>query len=159
MEGGIPTRKPGSHMTVGLGILWFETFVVSPDEVSARGARDFVSANLASHDLLPLVDDVRLVVSELVTNALLHARPPVIVNIQEHRVDVLVTVSDASAVLPVALPSEATALNGRGVFIVDQVSSEWGANPRVDGGKTVWARFLKDRYVAVPTIDLRARPA
>ena len=126
--------------------------VLSPARARAF-TRDAVAQSLAD------VDDLTLVVSELVTNALLHARPPVIVNIQEHRVDVLVTVSDASAVLPVALPSEATALNGRGVFIVDQVSSEWGANPRVDGGKTVWARFLKDRYVAVPTIDLRARPA
>ena len=145
-------------MTVGPDIEWFETLVLSPDEVSAREARDFVSAHLASHDLLLMVDDIRLVVSELVTNALLHARPPVIVNIQEHRVDVLVTVSDASATRPVALTSEATALNGRGLFIVEQVSSQWGTNPRVDGGKSVWAIFHKDRYAVAP-IGHQARSA
>ena len=54
----------------GSSIIWFETLVLPPDSKSARQARDFVCANLTSHDLLYLVDDIRLVVSELVTNAL-----------------------------------------------------------------------------------------
>jgi anti-sigma regulatory factor (Ser/Thr protein kinase) len=127
----------------GSSIIWFETLVLPPDSESARQARDFVCANLTSHDLLYLVDDIRLVVSELVTNALVHAQPPVIVSVQEQRFNVLVTVSDKSPVPPVALPHEVTDVSGRGLSMVEQVSREWGTNPRLDGGKSVWARFDK----------------
>ena len=89
-------------------------------------------------------------VSELVTNALVHAQPPVIVSVQEQRFHVLVTVSDKSPALPVALPHEVTDLSGRGLSMVEQVSREWGTNTRLDGGKSVWARFDKGTRTTTP---------
>lgn len=107
-------------------IIWFETLFLASDRTSAREARDFVGTHLTSHDLAYLVDDIRLVVSELVTNALVHALPPVTVNMQEQRLDVLLTVSDRSPELPGSRPHKVTDFGGRGLAIVGQVSSEWG---------------------------------
>lgn len=107
-------------------IIWFETLFLAPDGPSAREARDFVGRHLTSHGRPDLVDGIRLVVSELVTNALVHALPPVVVYLQEQRLDVLLTVSDRSPDLPVSRPHKLTDLSGRGLDIVDQVSSEWG---------------------------------
>lgn len=123
--------------------IWFETLVLEPDNASPRVARDFVCTHLVSHDLLYLVNDIRLVVSELVTNALVHARPPVILSMQEQRLDVLVTVSDKSPELPVARPHSPNDASGRGLAIVEEFSREWGINTRLDGGKSVWATFPK----------------
>lgn len=126
-------------------IIWFEVLVLAPDHAGAGEARDFVGAHLASHDLLYLVDDIRLVVSELVTNALVHGQPPVIVTIEEQPLDVLVTVSDESPAPPVTHPHQnLIALGGRGLSIVEQVSRRWGTNGRCDGGKSVWAQFDKE---------------
>lgn len=107
-------------------IIWFETLVLAPDGTGAREGRDFVGTHLTSHELPYLVDDIRLVVSELVTNALVHALPPVVVVIQEQPLDVLLTVSDQSPESPVSRPHKVTDSSGRGLAIVGQVSSEWG---------------------------------
>jgi len=66
---------------------------------------------------------------------------PVIVSVQEQRIHALVTVSDKSPALPVALPHEVTDLGGRGVSMVDQLSV--GHQHQIRGGKSVWARFDK----------------
>ena len=88
--------------------------------------------------------------SELVTNALVHGQPPVIVTMEERERDVLVTVSDESPVQPGVLRHEATDVGGRGLSIVEQVSQEWGTNNRFDGGKSVWARFDKETRDLTP---------
>ena len=137
--------------------VWFKALALSPSSLSAREARDFVRANLESRDLCYLVEDIRLVVSELVTNSLVHAQPPVIVSMQEQRLDVLVVVSDMSPVLPVALPHSVTSSSGRGLSIVEAVSREWGTNARFDGGKSVWARF--DKATAATSARSRAQSA
>jgi anti-sigma regulatory factor (Ser/Thr protein kinase) len=140
-------------------ISWFEVLVLPPDHAGASEARAFVGAHLVSHDLLYLIDDIQLVVSELATNALVHGQPPVIVTIEEQRLDVLVTVSDESPELPLALPREnVTASSGRGLSIVELVSSEWGTNIRLDGGKSVWARFDKETCATTPARS-QAQPA
>ncbi len=80
------------------------------------------------------------------TNALVHGQPPVIVTIEEQPLDVLVTVSDESPAPPVTLPHQnVNALGERGLSIVEQVSLRWGTNSRCDGGKSVWAQFVKLR--------------
>ena len=131
-------------------IIWFEVLVLPPGHTGARDARDFVGAHLAIHGLPYLVDEIHLVVSELVTNALVHGQPPVIVAMEERERDVLVTVSDESPVQPGVLRHEATDVGGRGLSIVEQVSQEWGTNNRFDGGKSVWARFDKETRDLTP---------
>ena len=55
---------------------WSHETVLAPEPISAALARDFVYVHLVAHDLFPLVEDVRLVVSELATNAVAHAQTP-----------------------------------------------------------------------------------
>ena len=54
--------------------LWSHETVLAAEPGSAAKARAFVLQHLAEHRLLYLVDDVRMVASELATNAVLHAR-------------------------------------------------------------------------------------
>ncbi len=121
---------------------WSARTVLSADAVSVARARDFVRAELVDHDLPHLVEDVRLVVSELATNATLHAGTPFEVTLG--RVDgvVRVVVEDGSPVAP-AHPVRVSSsdIGGRGLQIVAALSSGWGVDHRRDGSKSVWATF------------------
>ena len=55
---------------------WSHETHLAAEAISASQARVFVSRHLLAHDLANLVDDVRVVVSELATNAMLHAQTP-----------------------------------------------------------------------------------
>ena len=85
------------------------------------------------------VDEVALVVTELVTNALLHGRGPVVLRLAGDESGVRVEVQDAGQDLPV-LPRHSTeAMTGRGLALVARLSSSWGVEPAADAGKRVWA--------------------
>lgn len=88
-----------------------------------------------------ILDAVRLVVSELVGNAVRHAHTPVratLLSDGEHRLRL--EVEDASTT-PVRRPrTDAFSLNGRGLTLVERLSDQWGTEHR-DGGKTVWATW------------------
>jgi len=142
-----------------------------PDEpIAAAQARTFVADALHRWALDALVPDVQLAVTELVTNAILHARTPIVVTLcvadgvaevavtdydprapraLPHRVDLL---ADLDALGPgvgddpdprhVGLhygPSGSVAA-GRGLIILDAISSAWGVTQHPDG-KDVWARL------------------
>jgi anti-sigma regulatory factor (Ser/Thr protein kinase) len=111
---------------------------------SIRMAREFVRGHLLRHDLEHLVDDVELVVSELATNVMIHARTPFTVTLTGMSDgSVLLTVSDGSPRRPTHTAASALDTMGRGLSIVDQVSSAWGVTaadaPHV---KCIWASFL-----------------
>lgn len=61
---------------MNLIIDWSHRTDLPAEPVSTSKARDFVCAHLAEHDLRHLVDDIRLVASELATNAMAHAQTP-----------------------------------------------------------------------------------
>jgi anti-sigma regulatory factor (Ser/Thr protein kinase) len=90
-----------------------------------------------------VVGDAALVLSELVGNAVRHARPlpggAMRVEWSLHPDTVEVAVTDGgSSELPVALPADEAATGGRGLTIVEALSSAWGTR-RADRGKVVWA--------------------
>lgn len=89
-----------------------------------------------------LTDDATLLVSELVTNAVLHARSDVVVGMQltDHRLRV--EVADSSPELPVLQSDSEVALGGRGVALVDAYADSWGVVSRPPQGKTVWFELL-----------------
>jgi anti-sigma regulatory factor (Ser/Thr protein kinase) len=122
-------------------LLWSHETELAAQAISASRARDFVRGHLAEHDLAHLTDEIQLVVSELVTNALLHAQTPFTVVLRAFEQSVLVEVRDGSPFEPsrVATPHLDTA--GRGMTIVDVVSRAWGVTSAPDGGKSVWAAF------------------
>lgn len=108
---------------------------------SACTARAFVERVLVQHDLQDLVDDARVVVGELVTNALKHANTPFTVTVAAAGASVRVEVQDGSGSLPVLTVAGCADTSGRGIALVDVLSSEWGVTPHIGVGKTVWASF------------------
>ncbi|MFJ8043935.1 ATP-binding protein [Kitasatospora sp. NPDC096147] len=101
-------------------------------------SRDFARAALADW-AWPGVDDVLLLVTELVTNAVLHGDGPLdlVLDADAHRLRV--EVDDASPVLPIPREPHLPARpGGHGLFVVARTCDRWGAVPR-PWGKTVWA--------------------
>ena len=95
---------------------------------------------LAGHDG-DLLDDARLVITELAANAVLHARSPFTVSIRTRNSTVRIFVRDESRVEPsVREGSSATAFSGRGMQLVAALASRWGVD-RTSDGKVIWAEL------------------
>ena len=84
---------------------------------------------------------MRLVVSELATNAVVHARTPFTVTLSSAHGSVLLDIRDASIAAPVRSASHVLDLGGRGLMIVDILSQDWGTSTDAHGFKSVWASF------------------
>lgn len=121
--------------------LWSHQTHLPAEVESIPRARHFVCTLLIDHRLLYLVDDVRLVVSELATNAIRHANTPFAVTLERADPSVLLTVTDGSPVPPIRLAADVLDTGGRGLSIVDQVSRDWGVTPWPGEAKSVWASF------------------
>ena len=104
--------------------------------------RRFVAAALpaAARDSL---DDIQLLVTELVTNALFHASPPVILRVLPLDQCVRVEVEDSGHTLPVPVRNSTDSMTGRGLSLVSALSSAWGVDPTSNGGKVVWAEVAE----------------
>lgn len=106
---------------------------------AAREARHFISETLAQADLgATLLDDARLVVTELAANAVVHARSSFSVRARIDESRVRIWVSDSSRARPMLRHSGPLSTSGRGLHLVDALSAEWGVEVTTDG-KTVWA--------------------
>lgn len=101
-------------------------------------AREFVLGALEREGKPEFGDVASLLVSELVTNAYLHARSEVEVQVECRGEDVEVAVTDTSPRPPRVVQNrgDGTA-TGRGLQLVDALAAEWGAETG-STGKTVW---------------------
>ncbi len=115
--------------------------VLAAEPVSASKTRDFVCQHLVAHDLLYLVEDIRLVASELATNAMVHARTPFVVTLSEMNGVVLLAIRDGATSVPVKTTPQVMDKGGRGLVLVELLSHEWGASTDDSGSKSVWASF------------------
>jgi anti-sigma regulatory factor (Ser/Thr protein kinase) len=114
-----------------------------PADIAApAAARRFVVETLQRQGYDPdVIDDAALVVTELATNAVMHAQAPFTVAVSaEHGRPVRISVTDASATMPVQRHDGPMAQSGRGVFMVATVSNCWGTE-LTDDGKVVWAEL------------------
>jgi len=118
--------------------------------VSAGVARRFVDAALSGPELFPILDAAALLVSELVANAVLHSGTPPEVVVAVDGLRVRVEVHDGSPRLPVRKNYSMMSGTGRGLVLVDRMSSRWGADS-TPTGKVVW--FELDAATA-PAIDV-----
>lgn len=87
------------------------------------------------------LDDARLLVTELVSNAVLHGSGPVGLVLTRAGQRLRVAVEDESPALPVVVrPTPPPTDNGRGMLMVASLATRWGVDPRADGrpGKRVW---------------------
>jgi anti-sigma regulatory factor (Ser/Thr protein kinase) len=86
------------------------------------------------------IGDAQLVVSELATNSVLHARTPFSVSVRRDGSAIRISVRDRSLTLPIMRDGGPTALSGRGLRLVAAVAQNWGVETASDG-KTVWAEL------------------
>jgi anti-sigma regulatory factor (Ser/Thr protein kinase) len=123
---------------------WSYDTRLSADPRSPARARAFVVHHLVEHRLLTLVDPVRLVASELATNALVHAQTSFTLTLSQRDHVVTLSVKDEQ---PTRVPSlaapEVLAEHGHGLRIVDLMSGSWGVSTDPHGAKLVWASFAR----------------
>jgi anti-sigma regulatory factor (Ser/Thr protein kinase) len=87
---------------------------------------------------------VVLVLTEMVTNSVRHGSAPVTVDLVETAPTLMVCVSDGSSSTPLRPTARAGDEGGRGLTILDELTSRWGVWPNPGGGKTVWCEFVSD---------------
>jgi len=120
---------------------WSHETVLAGEPMSAAAARDFVRLHLVAHQLSHLVEAVRLVASELATNAVTHAQTPFRVTLSSSNGWVLLAIQDGSTAPPVQSAPSVMDMSGRGLMIVELLSQEWGTSTDGHGFKSVWASF------------------
>ncbi len=137
-----PARRPALIATCVLGA----------DLGSVHAARDFTLATLRRWDASERSQDVAIVVSELVTNALRHAlteagdprrRWPIRVGLLRFGPCVLCAVGDPSRAVPAPRMPGSLAETGRGLHIICALSDQWGYTTPNELGKVVWATFYR----------------
>jgi anti-sigma regulatory factor (Ser/Thr protein kinase) len=104
---------------------------------SASRARRFVDATLREWSCDTLLEVATLLVSELVSNAVLHAGTRIRVGIRLHRDRLRVEVQDGNGRVPARKHYSALSVTGRGLLLVERMSDQWGVAPAGDG-KIVW---------------------
>jgi anti-sigma regulatory factor (Ser/Thr protein kinase) len=128
-----------------------ERIELHPSASSPARARRFLSERSAAWSLpSSLGDQLALVGTELVTNAVLHAHTPLTLAVELLDDRVRVSVRDGSSAPAALRRYRRDALTGRGLGMIAAVSRAWGVEP-ARGGKVIWAEFDLD--------GLRPRPA
>lgn len=123
----------------------------------AAVARATVARRAREMGLEQLVDDACLLVTELVTNAILHGRGLCGLTVRPLGPGPRIEVRDASRVPRVLGWASEHALTGRGLRLVSSVASRWGVDP--DGaGKVVWVELSGDVTCCSPTVSSRVGP-
>ena len=115
-----------------------ESLHLPADKNSPRRARQFVDEVLHRWQRDGAIDRVALIASELVTNAVFHARTDITIELTAEDGAVHLEVFDRAAGRPTFLDSEPDVPGGLGLPIVEALASSWGTRPR-EGGKGVWA--------------------
>ncbi len=108
-----------------------------PEPASAGQARRFVTEVLGEWRLEGTEEVAALLVSEVVTNAVLHAGTEVTVEVHRSPEGVRVEVTDGSTQAASRRHYDNAATTGRGLALVETLSDDWGVDARSDG-KTVW---------------------
>jgi anti-sigma regulatory factor (Ser/Thr protein kinase) len=111
--------------------------VLPPLPASVKRARRFVSDALSEIGIGETADDAALVVSELVTNAVVHAGTDITVRVMSQGRGARVEIVDGSPEMPGLRIPNAGARSGRGLLLVEHFTAQWGVE-RTSSGKVVW---------------------
>lgn len=135
-----------------------ETRTSLPSDVtSAAEARRFVRNALSAWDLDDCEEVTSLAVSELVTNAVLHARcgPDLVLSYDDQRLRV--EIHDISRVLPARKRYAIDAGTGRGMLLVEALVGSWGAELTASG-KVVWFELRPGEGETNPPFEMALDP-
>ncbi|HEY3239818.1 MAG TPA: ATP-binding protein [Acidimicrobiia bacterium] len=123
------------------------TSVCSPlgsSPATAGVARRYVRQVLDGHHVNEKVTGVvELLTSEVVTNALVHARSAAELSVYVSATTIRVEVEDPSSLMPTRRQAGVDAVSGRGLTIVDGLARAWGVEPGIRG-KRVWFEVDRD---------------
>ncbi|MFE3270349.1 SpoIIE family protein phosphatase [Streptomyces sp. NPDC059215] len=121
-----------------------QMFVQRHDLQSVRLVRNFLGDTISDWHRESVLDELQLLASEVVTNALIHAHSEVEIKVREYADRVRTEVRDTDPHPPIPTitydspKAEAeSAESGRGLFIVDSIADSWGSSP-IGRGKTTW---------------------
>lgn len=113
---------------------------IPPELASLDGVRSQVVAAAGAWGF-PALQDLALVTSEIVTNAIRHAGTPAHLTCRLVAPDeVELAVTDHGAGQPEVQAPDARQPGGRGLQIVAAISAAWGVEHATPGATTVWAR-------------------
>jgi anti-anti-sigma regulatory factor/anti-sigma regulatory factor (Ser/Thr protein kinase) len=117
-----------------------------PDPYSARTTRRTVAATCELWGVPQVIQDAVSVASELVANAVVHARTDAVLRLELRRGLLTVAVTDEDPRLPVlgSRVGDELRAGGLGLVIVDALATTWGSTPTSAGGKLVWAVLRTD---------------
>jgi anti-sigma regulatory factor (Ser/Thr protein kinase) len=129
---GRPTGQRHSAVTRS-----FERATSTPAAV-----RRLVESTLSRWGASAQLDDVTLVASELANNALLHTSSDLTLTLSSSAEHIRVAVADSSPALPSPGTPTARSQSGRGLHIIQALTTRWGFDAR-PGGKVVWAEVAR----------------
>ncbi|MGW1541323.1 SpoIIE family protein phosphatase [Streptomyces sp. NPDC002309] len=125
----VRTRALASHHVA--------SWTLPVDRTAARHARNLAAGQLAEWGLEGIEDATKVIVSELVTNAVRHGSGPIRLRLIRHQV-LTCEVFDTDGCSPRQRRAHIGDENGRGLLLVSHLSHRWGYRP-APGGKIVWA--------------------
>ena len=105
---------------------------------SVPTARRFVRDLMIDSDTIADLDTASLLVTEIVTNAVLHAMAPMTLRVEVSADVVRIEVRDGSQLPPRVHAFAPTAATGRGLRLLESLAVRWGVRPEQSGGKVVW---------------------
>src|ERR1039458_1998431 len=155
---GVRQRTPGLAPTDWTCFPRLAVRTPGRDTKSVGTAREFCLSTMRRWGVTDRGDDVAVVVSELLTNALRHAVPqavppagtpgepgrgrwPVRLGLVQPGQFVLCAVADPSPPHPEPKDPDYLAESGRGLHVISALSDRWGYTPPTESGKVVWALF------------------
>ncbi|KUM83376.1 MULTISPECIES: ATP-binding protein [Streptomyces] len=121
---------------------------IRPDPAEVGRARRWARSRLAGSGIgidEPLAETLILLVSELVTNAVVHTGRPAVLRLSLPGVEVesatvRLEVADRSGRAPVPRCVDGDATGGRGLALVDGLADRWGWSPE-GAGKSIWCEL------------------
>jgi PAS domain S-box-containing protein len=140
---GLLTGRPQDDVALlvarprGLDDRHVATWDIPPDPVAVAQARKGVAERLAAWGLPDVTYSTELIASELVTNAIRYADPPIGLRLIYDRT-LICEVTDASSTAPHLRRARAFDEGGRGLMLVAQMAHRWGTRHTLNG-KTIWA--------------------
>ncbi|PBC95138.1 PAS domain S-box-containing protein [Streptomyces sp. Ag82_O1-15] len=139
----LPTQAPADDVTLllartrGLEPAQVASWELPNEPAAVHIARQAAARQLSEWGLEHLVATMELIVSELVTNAVRYGGGPICLRLIQHQV-LTCEVSDSNTSHPRPRQPHIIDEQGRGLFLVAQLSRRWGSRSATDG-KVVWA--------------------
>ena len=140
----VSSRRGGHHAVMAPEVVAEER--LAPEATSASRARALLRRALVGRGREEDLDPAQLAMSEIVTNALVHAGTPMTLRILLAPHGLRVELGDGSQRMPARREFGQAAATGRGLHLVEELTSRWGAYPQGEG-KVVWFELGEDEQV------------